>query len=95
MSKIRQNVRNVQETIKLSNSLERGRKFHEIPEQDALADFALQWHLNDQRMKRHRETTKDSIAEIVTHIKAKESLVEQFFVRTQTSSQKLVLQDKS
>jgi hypothetical protein len=46
-------------------------------------------------MKRQRELIKDSIGEIVTHIKSKESLVEQFFVRTQTSSQKLVLQEKS
>ena len=79
----------------MSTSLERGRKFHEVPEQDSLADMALQWHLNEQRMKRQRDVTREAVGEIVTHIKEKESLVEQFFVRTQTSSQKLVLQDKS
>lgn len=57
--------------------------------------MALQWHLNEQRLKRSREVTRENVGEIVKHIKEKESLVEQFFVRTQTSAQKLVLQDKS
>ena len=93
--KLRHSIRSVTETLKMSGSLERGKKFHEIPENDSLADKFLVWHQNEARLKKAREAHKDTMADLATKIKECEAQVQVFFTRTQTTSQKLVLQDKT
>jgi hypothetical protein len=93
--KLRQTIRSVSESVRLSQSLERGRKFHEIPDRDDLADKALIWHMNEERIKKARAQLKEDMGDLASQIKEAEESVDAFFVRTQTTSRQLTLENKN
>lgn len=95
LQKIRQLIRSISQNVKLSPSLERGKKQHEVPECDDLAETVLQWHLNENRIKKKRDQCKESVTLFGGQIKDLQDPVEKFFDRTQTTSQKIVLNDRT
>ena len=95
LQKIRQLIRSVSQNVKLSPSLERGKKYHEVPERDDLAETVLEWHLNENRIKKKRDECKESVTLFGGQIKDLQNPVEKFFDRTQTTSQKVVLNDRT
>lgn len=62
VTKMRQNVRSVTTSVKMTPNLERGRKYHEVPERDDLSEKVLAWHMNDHRIKKAREGLKDTVS---------------------------------
>ena len=94
LRKIKQQMRSVSESLKLSTSLERGKKYHEVPERDDLADLVMQWHLNEERTKKVRAQLKDTLGNFSGTIKEILPSVENYFTRSNTTSQKIVLQNR-